>query len=103
MSDTQEGSTRLSGPDSGPAAVPAGLTLAANWYVTRAHYVPSDAMRNYSLHQPGREGLALCGSSQVYDQEFHDGFDRCTRRVVADLPLCKLCERSARNRSEVTE
>ena len=79
------------------AAVPDGLTLTANWYMTRAHYAPTDAMAPYSPHRAGHRGIALCGSD-VYDQALHNTFDRARPRVLTEMPLCMVCARKAARR-----
>jgi hypothetical protein len=79
------------------ATVPDGLTLTANWYATKAHYAPVDSMNPTRSSHPGQFGLSLCGR-EVYSQGFQDSFGRPKRRVLANLPLCKLCVRQAAKR-----
>jgi hypothetical protein len=66
------------------------LHEGGNYNGTRRHYV-----RAWTLKEPrgGMGGEPLCRLTRyVYDQDWHD---KAARKVVADMPLCRLCQRAA--------
>lgn len=70
------------------------------WVRRRQHLARADQMQDDSA-RPGRFGRSLCNqdSGRVYDQEWMTAeLARWSEPpvVIAALPLCKRCERSAR-------
>jgi hypothetical protein len=66
------------------------LEPAGNWCFETRHW--SLNLHPNTWGHPGRVGTSLCGRD-VWDQEYVDRFPN--PRTIVDLPLCKLCERSA--------